>query len=93
MYCIINSEELIKYSGFESVEFSSILSQSGDVCHLDIIGASDKDCRKFVMSFYKNPNVFLCCEGNSNGMTVQNIENLIEFISQCNDENNNEYFN
>lgn len=84
---------MIAFEGFEKVSLEKTLSDSNDDCHIDICGANEKKCKDFAKSYFKYPNIFVCCKGTIINLTNENIENLNNFIAPCREENNDEYFN
>lgn len=52
-------------------------SDSGDLCHYDIRGLSNGKSGNFAKSYFKPPNLYMCCNGNELQITSEQYEDLL----------------
>jgi len=57
-------------------------SNTGDKCHIDIREVKDNKAGNFAKSYFKPPNIFMCCSGEETKITSEQYSNLLNNLCQ-----------
>ena len=74
LYCILDSDILVKQPGFENISITSSLSSNGDKCHIDIQKTKTKDCDNFAKRTFKFPNILKCTDSTYSIATEEELD-------------------
>lgn len=62
--------------GENSFEILQETSPTGDICHYNIKGLKEKDCKRFFSKFCRPPNIYLCVEQDCIELSDEEYTNL-----------------
>ena len=79
IYWQIEFNDLIQHCTPTLISIQQATSHTGDECHYNIQGVSDKNAEKFFRVHCAPPNIFYCCNGDGIPLTNEQYENIYEF--------------